>query len=454
MSSDQMSGTQAIRLVAAREVGTRLRSRSFLVITIVLLAAVVGSVLLFHFLGRGQAASVQQIGVTAETAEYQQLLVSAGQATGKQIRTTVVDRAAGEAKVRDGDLAAVLVDAPDDWAARLQVVVNSALPNDLQAPLGLLARQLALNQQIVTLGGDPATVQQALASATVVTHPLQAADEHRAARIGMASVVGVLTYVMLLISIQLTGQGVVEEKANRIVELLLATIRPWELLAGKVLGIGIVTIAQVAVLAAAGAGTAVATGVLHMSAAVLTGVVGWALVWYLLGYFLYALVIAAAASLVSRQEDLASVATPVTVLVIAAYLIGQTTVPAHPNGTTTVVLSLVPLLSPVLMPMRAAYTVPGWQMAAAVALTLVTIAVTARLAGRVYGNAVLLTGSRVSLRTALRLDRSSRARLFGRGRQSGAVVEAAPAARDEEPEAPARDVPEDDRTASTAGLPG
>jgi len=398
MREVHLAPSEAIGLIASREIQARLRSKAFRVITAVLVLAVVGLVLVFHVLGHRTHTATERVGVTAAIAAYQGPLVAAGQTIGQPIVTSVVDRDAGERRVREGSLDALLVPGP---AAGLGLVVGSAAPNGLEAIASAVSRQGALNRQVVSLGGDPGAVDRTVAAASVVVQRLEPVDPHRTARIGMSSVVGVLSYIMLLISIQLTGQGVVEEKANRIVELLLATIRPWELLAGKVLGVGVVTIAQVALVAALGVGAAVATGVLHMSVAVVTGVVGWALLWYLLGYFLYALVIAAAASLVSRQEDLASVATPVTVVIIAAYLIGQTIVPANPNGTTATVLSMIPFLSPVLMPMRAAYDVPGWQMAAAAALTLVTIGLTARLAGRVYRRAVLLTGKRVSLRAAL-----------------------------------------------------
>ncbi|MEG8178874.1 ABC transporter permease [Nocardia terpenica] len=400
--SSHVSAPQAIRLVAGREIDARLRSRSFLVITAVLVLAVVGTVLLFHFLNRNNAPAAQQVGVTANTAAFQQVLVAAGQTAGQQIHTAVVDGTAGEQQVRDGGLAAVLVGAD---AGRLQVLTKSTLPGGLQTAFDLAARQIALNQQITALHGDPVAVERAVASASVSVQALQPVDQHHSARIGMASVIGILTYVMLVISVQLTGQGVVEEKANRIVELLLATIRPWELLAGKVLGIGVVTIVQVMLLAVAGAGAAIATGVLHLSVGVVASVAGWALLWYLLGYFLYALLIAAAASLVSRQEDLASVATPVTVVIIAAYLIGQTVVPSNPNGPAATALSLIPFFSPVVMPMRATYGVAGWQMAVAIVLTIVMLGIVAGVAGRIYRNAVLLTGSRVSLRTALALGR-------------------------------------------------
>ncbi|MFG1796863.1 ABC transporter permease [Nocardia sp. NPDC049149] len=398
MSSAHVSSVQAIQIVATREINTRVRSKAFAAITAVLVLAVVGTVLVFHFLGQGNAAAPEKVGMTADTAQFQPLLAAAGQASGQPIETVVIDRDPGEQQVRAGDLAALLVGTSN---GQLQVVVKSSLPDGLRTAFGLVVRQAALHQEISWLGGDPVTVEQAIAEAKVAVQPLESGEEHQGARVGVSAVVGILTYVMLLISIQLTGQGVVEEKANRIVELLLATIRPWELLAGKVLGIGIVTIIQVAVLAAVGLGTAFATGVLDLSATVIGGVVGWAVLWYLLGYFLYALVIAAAASLVSRQEDLAAVAVPVSVLVIAAYLIGQTMVPADPHGTSLTVLSMIPLFSPVLMPMRAAYEVPGWQVLCALGLMVLTIALVARLAGRIYGNAVLLTGGRVSLRTAL-----------------------------------------------------
>lgn len=399
MNDARLSSSEAVGLVASREIDARLRSKAFRVITAVLVLAVAGTVLLFHFLNHGTHTTTERVGLTADTARFQQPLVTAGKMSGQQIRVSIVDRGAGEQQLRDGTLDALLVAAP---AGQFHVVVKSALPSGLAATFAAMSRQSAVDRQIAALGGNAVAAERAIASASVTVQPLQHADAHRTARIGMSSVVGVLTYIMLLISIQLTGQGVVEEKANRIVELLLATIRPWELLAGKVVGVGVVTIAQVAILAGVGAGAAVATGVLHMSAGMITSVVAWALVWYLLGYFLYALVIAAAASLVSRQEDLAAVATPVTVVIIGAYLIGQTLVPANPNGTTATVLSMIPFLSPVLMPMRAAYDVPGWQMAAAVVLTLVTIGLTARLAGRIYRKAILLTGSRVSVRAALR----------------------------------------------------
>ncbi|RMI31410.1 ABC transporter permease [Nocardia stercoris] len=398
MATGELPVPRAIGLVAGREIDARLRSRAFLVMTLVLSALIAGALLLSHFLGNKPPA-VQHVGLTTASAQLEPLVAASAQAAEQRVATSVVDPAAGADRIRSGSLDALITDVTD---GTLRVSVKSDLNGGLDTVFTLTARQLALNQQVTALHGDPAVVGRAMAGATVAVDRLAPADPHRNERIGISSVVGVLMYVMLVMSIQLTGQGVVEEKSNRIVELLLSAIRPWELLVGKVIGIGVVTVLQVAVITAVGAGTATATGALHVSGSVVGGAAGWAVLWYLLGYLLFAMLIAAAASLVSRQEDLQGVATPVVMLVVASYLIGQFVLPGHPDNMASTVLSMIPLSAPVLMPMRAAYGVPLWQEAVAVALMLVTIAVTARVAGRIYSRSILQTGGRVRLGSVLR----------------------------------------------------
>ena len=103
---------------------------------------------------------------------------------------------------------------------------------------------------------------------------------------------------------QLVAQGVVEEKSSRVVELLLATLRPWQLMAGKVLGIGLMGLLQMVLVVGAGVGTGVGPRTWWTPASVDLGSTAvWALVWFVIGFATYALVLAALASLVSRQED-------------------------------------------------------------------------------------------------------------------------------------------------------
>ena len=129
----------------------------------------------------------------------------------------------------------------------------------------------------------------------------------------------------------------------------------------------------------------------------------WGLLWYVLGFLLYATVFAAVGALVSRQEDVQSVLMPVTAVLVVAFALGFAVLSRDPTGTVTAVLSLLPPLSPILMPGRLALgVVPFWQVALALALTGVMIALLSRVGGKVYQNSLLRKDSRVTLWSALR----------------------------------------------------
>jgi ABC-2 type transport system permease protein len=196
---------------------------------------------------------------------------------------------------------------------------------------------------------------------------------------------------------------VVEEKSSRVVELLLATIRPWELMAGKVAGIGLVGLIQMSVIGVVGVTVALAVGALTISASTAFGTVIWLIVWFLLGFIMYSLVLAALAALVSRQEDVNGVITPALMVVILGYVLGISILPSDPGNRLCEVLSVIPFFAPTLMPMRLAMGgVPAWEAVLAVVLVLAMIPALTWLSGRIYRNAVVRTGARVKLSDALR----------------------------------------------------
>lgn len=199
------------------------------------------------------------------------------------------------------------------------------------------------------------------------------------------------------------AQGVVEEKSSRVVELLLATVRPWQLLAGKVIGVGVSGLVQLGLLVGGGLGLAVATGRIGVEGS-LIGTAGWTLLWFVLGFGLYATLLAAAGATVSRQEDVPSAIQPALMVMFAPFVLSIYLAGDDPTGPLVEWLSLVPLFSPFLIPARVAFgAVPLWQGALAAVLTTGAIALTARLAGRVYSRSVLRTGGRVGVAQALGL---------------------------------------------------
>ncbi|MPY96475.1 MAG: ABC transporter permease subunit [Actinophytocola sp.] len=393
-----MTSAAAVRLVAQRELVLRLRTKWFLIGTLVIIAVMAGYVLL-------------QMSVFGD--EDRSRIGFAGQATGLSERvatasaeldidvdtTTVTDVAAAKAQLSDGALDAVVTGT----AAEMRVLVKDGLNPRLRAVLTGLSRQEVLTAKLAEAGvPDPARVMAEANAAQVTVTAIEPNGTEDGQRLAIGAIMAFLLFMSINAYGTLVAQGVVEEKASRVVEILLATIRPWQLLLGKIIGIGLVGLIQLVAIAAAGIALALAADVLTLSG-VAVGTLVWGVVWYLLGFFLYAALFAGSGALVSRQEDAQSVLTPVTMVLVVGFLAGFNVMIADADGTAARVLSLVPLLSPILMPGRiAAGDVAAWESALAIGLTLAAIALVTYLGGRIYQNAVLHTGSRMKLAAALR----------------------------------------------------
>jgi ABC-2 type transport system permease protein len=326
-------------------------------------------------------------------------VTAVARAAGQPIAVrSVPSAAAGEREVASGSLDALVEGTP----GKPTVLVKTTLPGWLQAALGAVAREQALNGQIARLGGSPSQVYSAVAGAGVTVRQLKPPQSRPTARIVLGIIAGALVYTSLMMYGQLIAQGVVEEKASRVVELLLATVRPWQLMAGKVVGLGVIGLAQFGLIVAAGAGTALAMGEVSIPASAVAGTALWGVAWLVIGFYSYALLFAATASLASRQEDAAPAVAPVSLVLIAAWVIGVSVLPANPGNPLVKVLSMIPLFAPVQMPMRVALGAPGWEVGLSLGLSAVLLVVLAWLAGVVYSNSVLRTGTRIRLREALR----------------------------------------------------
>lgn len=395
-----MSG-RAVWLVARREVNARLRAKSFVVGTVVSALVLVGFVLMQSSVFDADQRST--IGLNGQAIAVADQLADEARQMGREVRTVeVTDLAAGRAQVEDGTLDALVSGAP----AALSVLVDQTLDDELRGVLNGLVRQQVLRGQLAALedptGLDVNGILDTVAEAHVTVRALSPVETSTDERLALALVVVALLYLALLLYGSLVAQGVVEEKSSRVVEFLLSAVRPRQLLAGKVVGLGLVGLLQLAIVGVVGFVAGLMTSVLP-SAGPALGALAWGLLWYVLGFLLYAMVFAAVGALVSRQEDVQSVLMPVSAVLVVAFVLGFAVLSRDPTGTATTVLSLVPLLSPILMPGRLALAVaPFWQVALALALTVATIVLLARLGGMVYQNSLLRKDSRVTLRQALR----------------------------------------------------
>ena len=220
--------------------------------------------------------------------------------------------------------------------------------------------------------------------------------------------VAMLGAALLLGAVAVYGQwvltGVVEEKSNRVVEVILSTLQPRHLLAGKVIGIGLLGLAQLGLVLGLAA-VLLAAGVFDAPAS-LGGSVALMIPWFALGFALYAVAYAAAGALSSRAQDANSAGQPVTYAMLAAFFIGYATLNAGTEGLAADALTIFPLTAPFALPARSALAgVPLWEHALALVLALGSIYALVRLAGRVYAHGLLHAGSRLQAREAWRLAR-------------------------------------------------
>jgi len=395
--SAPLSAARAVRLIAAREITTRVRTKSFLISNAVLLVVIVGAVVAASVFGGGTSAP-PKVGLVGEAGALSQVLERTGAALGTPVRPVALgDEQAARAQVAAGDLDVALVTGPRGGYTAL---ADKGVPAPLRTVLDAAVAQLAVDSAVRSQGVDPALLARATAGAVVTVDALNPARPADGQRLALAYVSVLLLYFQLLVFGLAVATGVVEEKTSRVVELLLSTVKPLHLLAGKVVGIGFIGGLQLAAYGVVGLAAALGTGLLTLTGtalAVFAGTLGW----FVLGYAFFAVLYAAAGSMVSRQEEVASTTTPLTVLVIAMFFLAQTSV-RDPSGTLASVMSWIPPFSAILMPLRiAAGVASAVQVVGTVLLMAAVTAALAVVASRIYQRSVLRSGTRVRWKEAL-----------------------------------------------------
>ncbi len=386
-----LTPVQAVLLVARREFRAQVRSRNFVVGLVITLVLFGGIAALTGFIA-GQA-STKSLGLTTRTAPLRGALEQAARAQGVELQLRDVDDATGRARVGSNDLGALLTGAPGDY----QLVGRDTVDSTLESVVSGTVAQQALTTALIAAGVDPAQLQP-----QVTTSTLEPADPNRGQQLALALVGTFLLFFSISGYGQLVATGVVEEKQSRVVELLLATMKPWQLLAGKIAGLGAVGLLQLVILGVIGVVGASAAGLLTVPGAA-AGMFVIVIVWYLLGFFLFASLYAAVGSTVSRQEELSTVVAPMIFILIIPFILTVNLLPNDPRSELAAVLSFIPFFSQTVMPARYALGVaPLWEVGIAALIELAAIVVVVRVAGRVYRNSILRTGARVGLREALR----------------------------------------------------
>lgn len=420
-----------VLLIIQREFNERVASRSFIIGTLVFPVLMIGLILLPRLVGSSgtewRLALVSE--APAAVAETFVAALTRPPESGDD-NTYTVTPVPGSIEAARERLAAQLdaneidgyIALPADVLQSGSVVFRTQKGGSFAVirDLRMAGTRAIQGERLARSGIDPAAVAALVAPVEIDEARLTAQGEQRGGALSTfltAYVVAFLIYLMTTLYGVAVMRSVLEEKTNRIAEVLMSTIRASHLMAGKIIGVGSAAVAQVLIWVVItsvivsqsdrlGEGFAPPDEImLALNVPVATGLLLF--LYFLLGFFLYASVFAMVGAAVTSEQEAQSVQFIALLPMIAPMLFLETILNA-PLGRVSTVLGLIPFTSPVTMPMRMASTqVPAVEVVVSLILLVAGVAVVAWIAGKIYRVGILSTGKRPSLGELIRWVRTA-----------------------------------------------
>ena len=407
-----------IWLVARREFSVRVKKRSFIVMTILMPFLMAALVLMPMFLAMIKDGDRKTVAVVDNTGLYAAALKS-----NASYLFVPTEKMTAGMRSDSTDIDAVvhitgnLVDNP----AGAAIYSREEIPADLTEYVGAVLTEEARKEKfarydIPGLDAIIADVQQPVAVATIrwTDDGEQQSMADLIAATGM--LLTFLTYLFVMSYGGMVLQSVAEEKSNRIVELMVSSVRPYQLMMGKIVGIGLVGLFQMLVWAVMlavifmGVGAMSDTGVSADSVAeIFSAVLSLPLVeivtlfvlYFIGGYLLYASILAACGASVNDAQDSQQFLMPVMVLMLFAFYAGFYG-STNPDGPLAYWCSFIPFTSPIVMMVRVPYGIPVYEEILSIALLYVSALVLLALSAKVYRTGILMYGKKISFKEMLR----------------------------------------------------
>ena len=393
MSSTSTRTTPVWRIVAEREFMTKVRDKTFIGATVFTLLFLIGFFVVGSIIdGNSDDFDVAVVdGQDSALVQQAETLLQADNPDASITVEEVDDLAAAEVSVREGDADAALVRGDDGY----ELLGDDEIDTGLRAALTTAVSRDVLERNAAAQGVDLEALNE---STDVGVRLLDENADESGARSVVAFAFALVFFMTALGFGMSIAQSVTQEKESRVVEILAAAVPIRSLLWGKIIGNTVLALGQVVLLVAVGLVGLAVTGRREL----LTGI-SWAALWYVLFFVLGFLALAAlwsvAGSLASRQEDLQATTMPGQLILIVPYFISVLA-----SEQIQTIVSMLPIVSTMVMPGRMAQgDVPWWQIAVAIAATLVAAAVFVRVGSRLYERTLLRTGGRIKYRDAFKL---------------------------------------------------
>ncbi|MFW0182603.1 ABC transporter permease [Rothia sp. CCM 9417] len=388
MSTTTNQPKNAWQIVATREVMVKLKDKSFVASTLISVMVVLGAILIPYFLNSG-GKEYTLATTDSRASSFVTVADAASDEDTSFTATEVADSDAARALVKDGDADAYLAATDNGW----EIVFNAEPDNTLINAMTTAITSTVTAENAAAQGVDLAT----LSAGTQVTTSALSGSENVMLAFMVAFAFAMLFYMSTVFFGIAIANSVVEEKQNRIVEIIATAVPLSQVLAGKVVGNLILAILQIAIYAVVAliglqvTGTAAEFGWILPSA-------GWFAVFYIAGFTAIATIWAAVGAMAARTEDVANLSNPVNMVLIAALFSG-----IYASGTVLKAVSFVPVLSSIAMPRRLlTEDVALWEPLVSLGLTLLAAALLTRLGGRIYRSNIMRGGTSVSWKQALK----------------------------------------------------
>jgi len=398
-----------IGIVIQREYLTRVRKKSFIILTLLmplLFASMMGGII---FLSSLRDKNAKIIVVSDETGEYFPVLKNTDQYTFIEAKNGFENFR----KNSDESVYANLI-ITDDLLKNPEAIVlysHKQIVNSAENAIAYQLNDYLSNKKIESyqIPNLKDIIKDSKVNLKIKTIKTDETGKETQTSATFASVVGMvftfLIYMFIFVYGAMVMQGVMEEKTNRIVELIVSSVNPFDLMMGKLVGIGLVGLTQFGIWAVIFLGFSLSgvafMGNINMFQTV-TGLFGavnmieicfYFVLFFICGYLMYASLFAAIGAMVNSQEDTQQYMMPVTILVLFAFYAGFFSA-QNPDGPLAFWTSLVPFTSPIVMMVRVPFGVPWWQMLLSVVLLILTVILVVKLTAKIYRVGILMYGKK------------------------------------------------------------
>ncbi|MFB9841593.1 ABC transporter permease [Mucilaginibacter ginsenosidivorans] len=395
-----------IFLIIQREYTTRVRKRAFIVMTLLVPSLFGGMFATISYLANNKNQTIHIVNVIDNSHQFQDKFTSTKtlkfQNTNKPLDSV-------KASLNDDDIVLMIPEGKNDTAELFARKKNTlALSDEIQQQMN----NIASNESLVKMGIDTARLHSVKSNIVLKTREMTAEGDKNA-NIGSAYALAFAGAILIYMSLFIYGaqvmRGVIEEKTSRIIEVIVSSVKPFQLMAGKIIGVGLVGLTQFALWivlsylvgkllgqnGASQSSTFKFVQTMASSAGYELACFGF---YWLTGFLLYSALFAAVGSAVDSETETQQFMFPITLPLLFTYILSVSYLFQAPDSTLAVWLSIIPFTAPVAMMVRIPFVVPPWQLGLSMGLMVVAFIFCTYVAARIYRVGILMYGKKTSFK--------------------------------------------------------